>query len=508
MKTKKTLLGIVAVILFGILPLQGQVSQSVPFVQSSNASTGVSWTAGTVNNGGHPVTVAAGSSTVTLNKADCSSPSFANCNFVIANSSGTVSVTTSLATATASGVSLLALIETGAVTITQVVYPWQSGSLWTSSLGPLTSFSAAPVPATAGGSALGSNALPWASAFFGTAVTNNQQLLPTATSAARVINLGDQGANGAVSFCDQAGVTKCIIFDAHSATAATNLTLADTLSASRTVTFTDPGGAANVAYANPTTAQALSAVSSVTSSTTNAAAAGLMRLGNTDSINWRNAANSNDISLQVNGSNLLVLGGAGVTAPTDGWFFVGPENCSMALTTGTFAANPATSGALSAPAMARAASGNSVLQLTTTAAANTTDVVCEFNVPSRLTSAKGITINDIVYAFGYQTTALTSIGTAAVNSITYSAPGGAAAGTVAAVGGALTVTAGTSHGTPGATTTGGQCYVEKLAFGTPYAVITDNTRLAWQNTFVQSAASATVMQICGTWVHYSNINSL
>lgn len=51
--------------------------------------------------------------------------------------------------------------------------------------------------------------------------------------------------------------TKKIAFLASGASASTTLTLADTLAASRTVTFTDPGGAANIAYANPTTAQTI-----------------------------------------------------------------------------------------------------------------------------------------------------------------------------------------------------------------------------------------------------------
>jgi hypothetical protein len=57
--------------------------------------------------------------------------------------------------------------------------------------------------------------------------------------------------------------TKLIKFAASGASTATTLTLADTLAASRTVTFTDPGGNANVAYANPTTAQALTGLSNL-----------------------------------------------------------------------------------------------------------------------------------------------------------------------------------------------------------------------------------------------------
>lgn len=133
---KKTFL-ILSIVLCAMLAA-AQTNFHPPTVSVSNGTTGIKWNAGTVNNGGHPVTVAAGTSTVTLNKADCSSPSFANCNFVFVNSTGTVSVTTTLATAIASGNSLIALIETGAVTTTQVVYPWQSGTMWLQAAGPST----------------------------------------------------------------------------------------------------------------------------------------------------------------------------------------------------------------------------------------------------------------------------------------------------------------------------------------------------------------------------------
>ena len=74
--------------------------------------------------------------------------------------------------------------------------------------------------------------------------------------------------------------TKVIKFQASGATASTTLTLADTLAASRTVTFTDPGGAANVAYANPTTTQTLSATNMTTPTlTTPVIATGLTASG-------------------------------------------------------------------------------------------------------------------------------------------------------------------------------------------------------------------------------------
>lgn len=486
----------------------GQANLRTPVISAAATGLTITYTAGTVNNGGHPVAITAGTASATTNKTDCSSPGFANCNFLYANSTGTVAITTTLATAVAPGNTLMALIETTAGgNVSQIVYPLQSGTLWMQAAGPLqTGFSSAPTPAVAGATQLGTNALPWGGLFLGTAATNNINILPLATAAARTEVLADPGATGAFAIADPSVNTKVLVFDISGMTAAKTLTLASNSANSRTITFTDPGGAANVAYANPTTAQALTALSSITSSGTNPATAGVVRLANTELLEWRDAANGSNITLGVNGSNNLVLTGA--TAPTDGYYFVPPEQCHIALTTGTYAANPANCGGASAPGVCRAASGNPVLQLTTTAAANTTDMVCDITPPSRLTAGKGVTITAVDYLFGYQTTALTSIGTAVPNSVTYGAAGAAAQGTVASIGGALTVTAGTSHGTPGATTTGGQCYHESISFGTPYAVVVDSTRLTLQNTFVQSAAAATVLQICGAIVKYSNINGL
>jgi hypothetical protein len=126
MKMKSKLLGALTALLMFVVTSFAQTNQVFPFVTSSNATTGIAWTAGTVNNGGHPVAIVAGSSTINLNKTDCSAPLYALCNFVFANSAGTVAVTTSAATANASGNTLLAIIESGATTITQIVYPQQT----------------------------------------------------------------------------------------------------------------------------------------------------------------------------------------------------------------------------------------------------------------------------------------------------------------------------------------------------------------------------------------------
>lgn len=102
-----------------------------PPIVTGTTGLGVAWTAGTVNNGGHPVSVTAGTGTLTASQNSCASAAFSACNFVYVNSSGTVANTTTAATAAAAGNTLLAYVETGTSTITQIVYPWQAGSMWT-----------------------------------------------------------------------------------------------------------------------------------------------------------------------------------------------------------------------------------------------------------------------------------------------------------------------------------------------------------------------------------------
>jgi hypothetical protein len=101
----------------------------------------------------------------------------------------------------------------------------------------------------------------------GTAATNNIRIDPLATAAARAIRLADQGAAGAVAVADPADTTKVLNLDLSGQTTGTTLTLASTTTASRTVTFPDPGGAASVAYTNSTTAQPMTGLGNLTSLT-------------------------------------------------------------------------------------------------------------------------------------------------------------------------------------------------------------------------------------------------
>lgn len=103
--------------------MMAQTGLRQPSVASQTAfgAFSIKVTAGTVNNGGHAVSVTAGSVAVILSKTDCSSPGYASCNYIIANSSGTVSAVTSLSAALASGNSLLAYVETSTVAVTRIV---------------------------------------------------------------------------------------------------------------------------------------------------------------------------------------------------------------------------------------------------------------------------------------------------------------------------------------------------------------------------------------------------
>lgn len=177
--------------------------------------------------------------------------------------------------------------------------------------------------------------------------------------------------------------------------------------------------------------------------------------------------------------------------PTDYYLAVSPDTCTML---------PATTAFTAGPAMLRAAANNVVLSGTTNVTAGTIAVTCAFDIPTRVTASVGSVIADVSLLYGVQTTALSSIAAATVSSVTYPAAGGAAAGTVASAGGAVTVTPGTLQLT---TTTTGQCFNEKLAFGTPIQATTDLRRMTVDQVFTTAGTTATTLQICGVLVHYT-----
>jgi len=176
---------------------------------------------------------------------------------------------------------------------------------------------------------------------------------------------------------------------------------------------------------------------------------------------------------------------------TEGYVFISPVGCGSLATTTTTTDN----------GMVPAATNNVVHQFTTSGTGGTTELTCDLTLPSRITAGKGAVLTDVEFLYGAQTTAISSIAAATVKTVTYpasTASGDAAAGTVAAAGGTYTVTPSTLQKS---TTTTGQCYNEKVAFGTPIPVNTDNQVVTFDQVFTNSAA-ATVYQVCGLLVHY------
>lgn len=109
-------------------PLMAQANLRVPSVTGTGLLA-FKYTAGVVNNGGHAVTIAAGTGSATASQNDCAAPTYTACYFVYTNSSGTVAGSTAKATVGAAGNVLLALIETDGTHITRIVAPQQNGTV-------------------------------------------------------------------------------------------------------------------------------------------------------------------------------------------------------------------------------------------------------------------------------------------------------------------------------------------------------------------------------------------
>jgi hypothetical protein len=196
--------------------------------------------------------------------------------------------------------------------------------------------------------------------------------------------------------------------------------------------------------------------------------------------------------------NGLGVAGQGFWA-REGYAIISPANCGFKGSSGTD------------NGMIAAATGNVVRQWTTTTTSVTNEITCDITPPqSRLSDGRGVFVGDVDFLYGLQTTALTTgeIAAATVKTVTYpasTAAGAAAAGTVAAAGGTYTVTPTTLQLS---LTTTGQCFNEKLTFGTPIQLNTDNQKLAFDQVFTNPAtgSAATVIQVCGLLVHYYEPN--
>jgi len=96
-----------------------------PFFSFSPNSLTVTWTAGNIYVGGGSVPVAAGSVALTASQNSCTRPAQSSCNFIYANSSGTVAATTTYLTAVANGNTLLATATTSSSGVTSLQAPYQ-----------------------------------------------------------------------------------------------------------------------------------------------------------------------------------------------------------------------------------------------------------------------------------------------------------------------------------------------------------------------------------------------
>ncbi len=132
---------------------------------------------------------------------------------------------------------------------------------------------------------------------------------------------------------------------------------------------------------------------------------------------------------------------------------------------------------------------------------------CTFQVPgTRLTSTKGITLTDITYLYGPQTTAPTSMVASTFASFTAPAPGTsetAASATLVTAGGSLTQTPVVASANLTAQSAG-KYFSEKVSFGTPVAVNTDLQTFVFTFELDQSAGATTVVTTPGFWVHYTS----
>lgn len=199
-------------------------------------------------------------------------------------------------------------------------------------------------------------------------------------------------------------------------------------------------------------------------------------------------------------TGLLLGGSVGLAqTPTDGYAFIPPTACAATATTTAFSPTPG---------FTRAAAGNTILTATTNTTAGTVAITCDLDtILTRLLvrngSNRGTIIYDVGFLYGIQTTAMTSIATPVLNTVTYpasTAAGAAATGTVAAAGGTLTVTPTALQLT---VTTTGQCFNERMFLATPYPMVSDNVHLTFEQVFTTAGSTATTIQVCGLYVHFS-----
>lgn len=169
MRSRQFLMFVLAVIItVSLIGPANIVAQSGAPNVGRTTLLGYKVTAGTVILGGHAVTVAAATGNVTASKTDCAAPAYASCNFIYINSSGTVAATVTMATALASGNSVLALAESDGTVITRLTAANQSSAVVT--IGPFAQINSCVASASCATPVSAAANLKWA---FGTAALSS-----------------------------------------------------------------------------------------------------------------------------------------------------------------------------------------------------------------------------------------------------------------------------------------------------------------------------------------------
>ena len=182
----------------------------------------------------------------------------------------------------------------------------------------------------------------------------------------------------------------------------------------------------------------------------------------------------------------------------DGSFYVPvPTNC-IGATSGTAGTGNATS-VLSGGAI--------VYRLSATAAgASNNTLTCAFQIPSRITAGRQITITDIALEVSAQTTIPTSITLPTVK--TWVAPTAAStetanSATFVTSGGTITTIPTSAQFATFTAVTAGQFYTVDIILGTPFAVVSDYTQVQLVIVFAQSASAISIQEFPGFFVHYN-----
>lgn len=194
-------------------------------------------------------------------------------------------------------------------------------------------------------------------------------------------------------------------------------------------------------------------------------------------------------------ARLVAFTNTPTSAMSDGWFNLGPENCSISQASGT----ETVASVLKVVGNVRA------VQETTTTTTATHTVICKISLPSKLTAGHGVIISDVVLNYGNSTGNIATCNAPTVGSQTNVAAGTGetpASATLVSAGGSLTVTpvVGSCNTTA---VSAGQFYTEKIAFGTPIVMNTDQQTIYVTQSFVGPTNATFTLNIGGMDVHYS-----